>query len=162
MAADPGTGLGKCALRVAPGIWDNPAMVARPSPASSPAVAELRAFGLLMGAMVGLVFGLLIPWLWGLAWPLWPWPVAAVFVLGALLVPRWLAPVHGLWLRIGHALGWLNTRLILGLVFFLIFVPVGLARRAFRDPLARRLDGGLESYRLPGRQPVKRNLERPF
>lgn len=137
-------------------------MVARPSPAPSPAVAELRAFGLLMGAMVGLVFGLLIPWLWGLAWPLWPWPVAAVFVLGALLVPRWLAPVHGLWLRIGHALGWLNTRLILGLVFFLIFVPVGLARRAFRDPLARRLDGGLESYRLPGRQPVKRNLERPF
>ncbi|MDZ7752437.1 MAG: SxtJ family membrane protein [Gammaproteobacteria bacterium] len=137
-------------------------MVARPLTTPPPTPSELRAFGLLMAAMVGLVFGLLIPWLWGLAWPLWPWPVAAVFALGALLAPRRLAPVQRLWLRIAHALGWVNTRLVLGLAFSLILVPVGVAMRLFRDPMARRLEPGRTSYRQPGRQPVKQNLERPF
>ncbi len=34
---------------------------------------ELRNFGLLMGAMLIAFFGLLIPLLWVLSWPLWPW-----------------------------------------------------------------------------------------
>ena len=123
---------------------------------------DLRVFGLLMAGLVALCFGVLVPWVWGLGWPLWPWLVGAAFAVAALAAPQALGPVQRLWLRLGHGLGWLNTRLILGLVFVLVFVPVGLAMRLFRDPLARRADPAAASYRRPSRQPRREHLDRPF
>ena len=88
----------------------------------NPDKQELRKFGLIFAGMFILIFGLLLPWIWDKPSPRWPWIVAAVFIAAALAVPMMLGPVYRLWMKIGHVLGWINTRIILGLVFFFIFV----------------------------------------
>lgn len=127
-----------------------------------PGDAELRGFGLLMAAMLLLSFGLLIPWLWGLAWPLWPWLAALAFAGLGVGRPRALLPVHRAWHRIGLVVGWINARLLLALVFFVIMLPIGLVMRRFSDPLSRRFDADAASYRVPSAQPKTVNLDKPF
>ncbi len=123
---------------------------------------ELRKFGLIMGGMLILFFGLLIPWIWAFAWPLWPWVAAGVFTAVALIYPPALQPAYWLWMRMGMALGWLNTRILLGFVFYAIIMPIGFVVRLFHDPLRRRLVGDKTSYRQASKQPKSENLERPF
>ena len=124
----------------------------------------LRSFGLVMAGAVTLLFGLGFPWLGGRPYPVWPWAVAAVLVAWALVWPAGLAPAHRAWMAAAHVLGWLNTRLILGLVFFVVLTPIGLVMRlAGRDPMHRRFEPGLATYRVPrARPPEPSDLERPF
>lgn len=43
------------------------------------------------------------------------------------------------WLRFGRVLGYVNARIILTGIFFLMIVPIGFALKAFgRDPLRKR------------------------
>jgi hypothetical protein len=63
--------------------------------------------------------------------------IAALLLLLAAVTPSLLRPVYRGWMRIGEALGWLNTRIILTLVFFLVVTPIGLLMRLFgRSPIA--------------------------
>jgi hypothetical protein len=65
--------------------------------------------------------------------------IAAVLLLLAAVAPALLRPVYRIWMRIGEALGWVNTRLLLTLVFFLVVTPIGLLMRLFgRSPMAVR------------------------
>jgi hypothetical protein len=65
--------------------------------------------------------------------------LSAALVLAGLLAPRALRPLHRAWMRLGAALGWLNTRVILTLVFFLVVTPTGLVMKLFgRSPLATK------------------------
>jgi hypothetical protein len=99
----------------------------------------LRNFGLLMAALIVVFFAILIPWIWNAGISYITLIAAASFGLLGLAVPTALRPVYALWMRIGAVLGWINTRIILCLVFYLMFVPVG--RSA---------------------QPVPENLEKPY
>ncbi len=80
-------------------------------------------------------------------WPLWPLRAPNPYWLGgagawlavALICPRLLAPLYKGWMKFGHALGWINARLILGVVFFALVTPIGLIMRLFgKDPLRMR------------------------
>mgnify|MGYP001207578213 CR=1 FL=1 len=58
--------------------------------------------------------------------------VGVVMGLLGLLVPAALIPFYKFWMRyVAAPLGWFNTRLILGLVFFLFVTPMGLLARVF-------------------------------
>lgn len=124
---------------------------------------EMRQFGLIMAGAVMLVFGLLLPWLFEHAWPLWPWIVASVFAGIGLASPSWLYPVHWVWMRIGAGIGWLNTRIILLLVFYIILLPIGLLTQLLiKDPMARRLDASATTYRVASARVPADRLEKPF
>lgn len=124
---------------------------------------ELRSFGLMMAGMLILIFGLLLPWLWDAAFPLWPWIAAVPFGLLGLLLPGALAPVHRLWMRIAHVLGWINTRIILGLIFFVVIFPFGIILRLLgKDFMARQLDPGVQSYRIQRKGMGRHKMENPF
>ena len=124
---------------------------------------QLREFGLVFATGLVVMFGLLLPWLAGRPWPLWPWVAAAVFVTLALAFPPALGPLNALWLKIGHVLGWINTRIILGVVFFVIFLPASLVMRALHnDPMHRKLDASAVSYRVPSKAAPNQQMERPF
>jgi hypothetical protein len=123
---------------------------------------ELRKFGLLTSALLILFFVFLIPWVWSLTYPLWPWVVGAVMGAVALIAPAGLRPVYKVWMRFAEALGWLNTRIILSAVFYLIFVPFGLVMRVFNDPMRRKMNAGEGSYRVSSRSPKTENMEKPF
>ncbi|MFL6245123.1 MAG: SxtJ family membrane protein [Thermoanaerobaculia bacterium] len=67
--------------------------------------------------------------------------IAAVLLLLAAIAPALLRPVYRGWMRVGEALGWINTRVLLTLVFFLVVTPIGVLMRLFgRSPIttARR------------------------
>ena len=52
--------------------------------------------------------------------------------------------------ELGEVLAWINTRIILGVVFYGVVTPLGLLMRLFsRDPMRRQFDRAGESYRIP-------------
>jgi hypothetical protein len=123
---------------------------------------ELRNFGLLLGGLFALFFGLVPLWRHhGLH--LWPWMLAAVLWLAALIKPTTLGYLYRGWTRLGLALGWLNTRVILTLLYAIAIVPVGVAMRIFgRDRMARKLERDRASYRVASRSRAGKDMERPF
>jgi len=123
---------------------------------------ELRKFGLVTGAMLVLFFDVLIPWIWDFPPPRWPLIAAAVLAVPALLYPLALRPVYRGWMFFAEILGWINTRIILGVVFYLVFLPLGLAMRAMRDPMRREYDASAESYRIDSAPPKPENMSRPY
>ena len=129
----------------------------------SSANTERRKFGAMMGAVIALLFGLLLPWLFDHGFPLWPWIPAGAFWLTAAAAPALLAPVYAGWMRFGHALGWINTRIILGLMFYTVFLVVAVLMKLLgRDPLARKFDKNLDSYRVASQPRTPDHLEKPF
>ncbi|MFQ5692756.1 MAG: SxtJ family membrane protein [Nitrospinota bacterium] len=54
------------------------------------------------------------------------------------------------WMVFAHALGWVNTRILLVLFFFFVITPAAiLARLMGKDLLSQRLDPGAETYWVP-------------
>lgn len=123
----------------------------------------LRQFGLTMAGIIAGLFGLAFPLLLGVPWALWPWVIAGVFTLWSLLLPQTLNPVYYGWMRFGLFMGRIMNPLILGIVFFLLFVPMGWAMRLLAsDPMRRRLEPNAPSYRVPSRPLPPRGMEKPF
>lgn len=124
----------------------------------------LRKFGITTGAIIVVLFAVFFPWVFDAAtMPVWPWVVAGVLWVPALFVPNSLQPVYTTWMRIGHAIGWVNTRIILGLVFYILVLPMGLIMRMFgNDPMARKYDKSVSSYRVKTMSEPKDRLEKPY
>ncbi|NJL89619.1 MAG: sxtJ [Coleofasciculaceae cyanobacterium SM2_1_6] len=123
----------------------------------------LRNFGLMMAGFLGVIFGVIIPLVRRHESPSWIWAIASLFVAFALIAPNLLNPVYHVWMRFGMALGWVETRIVLGLVFYLMIFPMGLVMRLLsNDPLRRELQKREPSYRVPSKLRNKESLERPF
>jgi hypothetical protein len=130
--------------------------------AVQPQRRELRHFGLLLGALAVIVFAG-IPFLRRHAILGWPWVVAVLLWLPALAAPSLLSWPHRGWTRLGEALGWFNTRVILSLLYIIAIVPIGLVMRlAGNDPMERKFDPAADSYRVPSKQRRGTHLEQPF
>jgi hypothetical protein len=124
----------------------------------------LRQFGLTTGAIIVVLFALLFPWVFdATSMPLWPWILASLLWLPALFIPSVLRPVYATWMKIGHVIGWVNTRIILGVLFYVMILPMGLIMRLFgKDPMARKRDKSASSYRIKSISEAKDRLEKPF
>jgi uncharacterized protein involved in cysteine biosynthesis len=123
----------------------------------------LRKFGLVTGLIVVLLFGALLPWIFDHGWPYWPWYIAGVLWVLALVAPGILDPVYHAWMRFGMVLGWINTRLILGLVFYVLFTPIHFVLFLLRkDPMRRRMEPASDSYRIATKNNPREHMERPY
>jgi len=124
---------------------------------------ELRKFGITTGIIVAALFGLLLPWLFNFAFPRWPWIIALTLILWALIHPASLKHVYHYWMRFGHVMGWINSRIILGIMFYVIFLPTAIILKLLgKDPLHRKLDANSMSYRVKSHPKTKEHVERPF
>jgi hypothetical protein len=124
---------------------------------------QLRNFGLIVGGIISLLFGAAKPWIRHGSIPLWPWITGAVLVGSAVAAPAVLRYPFMIWDRTGKLLGWINSRIVLHLLFFLIFVPAGLIARLFGwDPLRRSLEPSSPSYRIPSIQSDHKDMEKPY
>ena len=57
------------------------------------------------------------------------------------------------WMAFAHALGWVNTRILLVLFFFVVITPAAVVMRLFgKDLLSLRLEPGAETYWKPKEQ----------
>ncbi len=125
--------------------------------------AGYRKFGIVTGVIVVVLFGGLLPWLFNFGYPVWPWLLSASLVLLALLAPIALQPVYLVWMRFGLIMNWINTRLILGFLFYGIFLPIGIVFKLIgRDPMQRKLDSRQASYRNAPDAGTSDNMEHPY
>lgn len=123
---------------------------------------EWRKFGVNSALVLALVTGLLC---WKGVLP----KLTASGVLGALLAvailamarPAWCRGPYRLGMRVSHVLGRLVAPVILGLIFFLMVLPLGLLLRLLgKDLLALRRQPGTPSYWRP--VSGSKDLERMF
>ena len=109
---------------------------------------ELRQFGLMVGA-VFVVIGL-----WPLVFrgePLRWWAVgpAGILILLGFALPLVLRPIHAGWMWIGHVLGWINTRILLGIVFYGLVTPIGIVFRLMgKDAMRLVAQEASSTYRV--------------
>ena len=130
--------------------------------AGAPSRAELRKFGLSTGIAFAVIFGLFLPWLFSFQIPRWPYVLGVVLVGAGLAAPMLLKPVFHGWMWLAVKIGAFNSRVLLGLVFYVAITPVGLVRRLFgRDPLGLRASTAA-TYRKPSRKRTPASQERPF
>ncbi len=123
----------------------------------------LREFGLVTGGIVAVLFGLFFPWLLDRPIPRWPWVIFGVLAVMGLAVPLALGPVYRTWMKFGLLMSKIMTPLIMGIVFFLTVTPMALLVRLLgKDYMARRLDRGATSYRIPSEATPPKRLEKPF
>lgn len=123
----------------------------------------LRNFGLTFGAIIAVLLGVVLPWLFSYGFPWWPWVVGAVFAVWALAAPDSLNPVYILWMKIGLVINAVVTRVVLGFVFYLIVLPTGLILRLRGgDPMRRKLDKGMTSYRVESQRSPPDQMQKPF
>jgi len=109
---------------------------------------ELRKFGITVGIVLGLLGGL---FLWrGRDTYSYFLILSAAFLLLGLVVPILLKPIHKVWMTLAVLLGWLMTRVILSVLFYLVVTPIGLLARLFRkDFLELKFNGNGDSYWIP-------------
>tara|TARA_B100000524_G_scaffold215264_1_gene113001 strand:+ start:121 stop:516 length:396 start_codon:yes stop_codon:yes gene_type:complete len=107
----------------------------------------LREFGLLIGLGLPFLIGWLLPTIFGHSLRLWTLFISIPFLLLGIFKPHSLFYPYKFWMKIGHVLGWINSRVILSLVFLLVLLPIALIMKLFSyDPL-RRKKGDQNSYR---------------
>ncbi len=124
--------------------------------------AQLRNFGLIVGGIFGAI-GLWPAIIRGGNARLWMVGLALALILPALMVPRVLAPAHRAWMALGSALGWVNTRIVLGVIFFGMITPMGLVLRLIgRDPMRRVFDSTSTTYRVPQKPRTGAHMLRQF
>jgi hypothetical protein len=114
-----------------------------PEPTSA---KQLRSFGLIVGGVFFLMG--VFPLVRGHELRLWAVVVGGLFILPALVVPKTLRYPFRIWMLIGHCLGWVNTRIIMTILFYVMFTPVALLMRLMkRDAMTRGFDKRVETYR---------------
>ena len=122
---------------------------------------QLREFGLLIGFGFPLLIGWLIPSLTGhgfRAWTLW---VGFLGLISGIIFPRSLYYPYKFWMKLGLTLGWVNSRIILGLVFIIVLLPISFVMRLIGyDPLRTKLKK-VKTYR-ENRKNHKTDLTRIF
>ncbi len=129
---------------------------------NNPTLKQLREFGFVTGAILVGLFGLLLPWIFDHAIPRWPWIIAALLIIWALVHTRSLIYVYRPWLKFGAIMGLINSRIILGIVFFLIVTPVGWVIRLFGKRLLEKTVDDSQSYRVTSTKPDNKHMENPY
>ena len=122
---------------------------------------QLREFGLLIGLCFPILIGWLLPSFAGHGFRVWTLWIGGIGLALGITSPRLLYYPYKGWMSMGNALGWVNSRIILGLVFIVVLQPIAYLMRLFGyDPLRRRRKGE-KTYR-ENRQDHRINLTRIF
>ena len=123
----------------------------------------LRHFAWMFAAVVASLFGLILPWLLDLGWRSAPWVIAIVFFVWGFVAPNTLRPFYRLWMRFGFVMNFFVTRIVLGVVFFIVLLPYGLVfRLRGKDPMHRKWNHDSHSYRVPSHKPSSTHMEKPY
>ena len=110
--------------------------------------SQLRSFGLIVGSVFAVIA------LWSVLFRggdlrVWSLILSGLLIIPALVIPTILRPIYKVWMRIGSVLGWINTRIILGIGFYFVFTPMGVVMRMFgKDPLHRKFTPNTTTYRI--------------
>jgi hypothetical protein len=87
--------------------------------------------------------------------------LAAVLLVAGALIPGRLGPVYRAWMGLAHAISKVTTPIFMGIVYFVVLTPIGLAMRLVgRRPMVHKEhDGGFWRAAPSG---GRADLERQF
>ncbi len=80
-----------------------------------------------------------------------PWLLALAALTASVTLIRdtWLTPLNRAWMKLGELMGRVVSPIVLGIIFFGVFTPVGVVMRLCgRDAMARCFEPGLKTYWL--------------
>jgi hypothetical protein len=107
---------------------------------------EYRKFGITMALMIAVFFAVLLPWLFKWQYSSIPWLISAAILLWSLFSPKSLVLIYKPWILLGNMLAYVNTRIILGLVFFGLFVPIAFLLKIInRVPISKKINMQIHS-----------------
>ena len=127
--------------------------------------AGLRQFGLMLGGILAVLFGLILPWTW--EWENLPdlqWvATGAVVIVWALIAPDSMSGLYKGWMRVAMVIGNVINTIILAIVYSLVITPMGIVMRLMgKDPMRRELDKSAQTYRVISKVVPKNHIERPY
>ena len=103
---------------------------------------KLREFGILIGFGFPILIGWFLPSLMGHEFRAWTLLIGLLGLILGLTAPRLLHYPYKGWMAFGHALGWINSHIILGLIFIIILQPIAyIMRLTGYDPLRTKRKG---------------------
>ena len=107
--------------------------------------ADLRKFGLTIGIVLLVVAAILL--LTGKAsYPIWG-IISAAFILSGLLFPIILKPLNKVWMSLAIVLGWIMTRVILAILFYIGLTSVRFIAMIFNKRfLNTKIDTSADTY----------------
>ena len=76
-----------------------------------------------------------------------------------------LRPVYAVFIKVAHAIGWFNTKVILTLIYFALITPIAVIMRVLgNDPLNMKTDKKLSTYwvKRPVLKAAREQLEKQF
>lgn len=127
-----------------------------------PAAPSHRSFGLTVGGVL-LAIGAFSAWRGHTIRAEIAGAIGAALVVAALVRPSSLAWLARWWGRLGQALGWFNSRVLLTLMFLFVLWPIGVVSRLFgSDPLDTRRRSGSFWVGYSDRLRDPKHYERPF
>ena len=103
-----------------------------------------------------------MPWLFNQSIFVWPFVVSTATALLALLAPSALRPLHSLFIKLGTFLGFINTRILLFIISFGLFLPVNIIMWLVRRDILGRKPSTVDSYRKPSQPRPRDHFERPY
>ena len=118
-----------------------------------------RSFGILFF----IVFSIISIWpiLSGGELRLWSFIVAIIFLIMGITKSRFLTPFNIAWIKFGELLGVIISPLIMGLVYFLVVLPIGILMRAFgKDLLSLKFNKNIKTYW--NKKEAKTNFDKQF
>lgn len=77
------------------------------------------------------------------------WMVAGIVLTLSTLTSWLMRPVYFTWMLVGQCMGWVVQKIILGVIFYLLFTPVGLLYRRWCNVITKGPDQKLDSYWEP-------------
>ncbi len=118
--------------------------------ARSASLTDLRKFGIVFATVLALVFYVLVPWLRSVERPAQVLFFSLVFFILAAAAPSFLKPVYITAMLFSRVLGAVNNRIILSVIYFMVFTPMALAMRIFSkaDPMQAGFEPKLKTYRI--------------
>lgn len=125
--------------------------------------SDLRKFGITVGIVVGLIGGLLL-WKDRGSYPYFL-TISVFLIVSGILFPKVLLPLQRVWMTIAVIMGWFMTRVILSILFYLVFTPIGLiARLMGKEFLELKIDKRRDSYWIYRKEKPydRRDYERQF
>ena len=118
-----------------------------------------RSFGILFF----IVFSIISIWpiLSGGELRLWSFIVAIIFLIMGITKSRFLTPLNIAWIKFGELLGVIISPLIMGLVYFLVLLPIGILMRVLgKDLLSLKFNKNIETYW--NKKEAKTNFNKQF
>jgi membrane-bound ClpP family serine protease len=107
--------------------------------------SELRKFGITVGGVLVIV-GMILLYFDKASYPYFI-GIGGVLILFGLIFPKALLPIQKFWMALAVVLGFIMTRVILSILFYLVITPIGLIAKLFRkDFLDRKFEKKKDTY----------------